>query len=75
MPLIAWPVLWILAMLTMIVAVAVAGMREKKSRAKSVSQSMQPMQVGADATAPVDGGDGFGDSFGATDGFGDDPFK
>ena len=75
MPLIAWPVLWILAMLTMIVATIVAGSREKKTRVKAASQSMQPMQMGQEAVAPVDGGDGFGDSFGATDGFGDDPFK
>jgi hypothetical protein len=75
MPIIVWPVLWILAMLTMILAVAIAGMREKKSRAKAASQSMQPMQMGQEAVAPVDGNDGFGDSFGTTDNFGDDPFK
>lgn len=73
MPLIAWPVLWILAMLTMIVATVVVGLREKKSRAKAAAQSM-PMQMSQDA-APVGAGDGFGDSFGAPDSFGDDPFK
>ncbi len=76
MPPIAWTVLWILAMLSMIVATIIAGVREKKTRVKAASQSMQPMQMGQDTAAgPVDGGDGFGDSFGAADGFGDDPFK
>ena len=62
-------------MLALIVATIVAGAREKKTRVKAASQSMQPMQMGQEVGAPVDGGDGFGDSFGTTDGFGDDPFK
>ena len=73
--LILWPVLWILAMVALIVATAIAGAREKKTRVKAAAQSL-PMQMGQESAAPLDGGDGFGDSFGATDaGFGDDPFK
>lgn len=75
MPLIVWPVLWILAMLTMIVATIIAGVREKKTRVKAAAQSMQPMQMGQEAAASMDGGDGFGDNFETTDNFGDDPFK
>jgi hypothetical protein len=71
MPIIIWPVLWILAMLTMILATIIAGAREKKTRVKPASQTMQPVQMGQDADAPIDGGDGFG----AVEGFGDDPFK
>lgn len=68
MPPIVWPVLWILAMLAMIVATVIVSAREKKSRVKSAPQ---PVPMGQDSVAPVDGGEGFG----ATDGFGDDPFK
>jgi hypothetical protein len=69
-------VLWILAMVTLIMATVIAGAKEKKARVKATPQSMQPMQMGQDPSMPVAGGDGFGDSFGAADGgFGDDPFK
>jgi hypothetical protein len=71
MPIIIWPVLWILAMLALIIATIVASTREKKTRVKAAPQSMQPVQMGQEAVAPLDGGD----SFGATDGFEDDPFK
>lgn len=71
MPPIVWPVLWILAMFALIMATAIASLREKKSRAKSAPQPMQPMPAVQDAAVPLDGGDGFG----ASDGFGDDPFK
>lgn len=75
--LILWPILWILAMIVLIVATIVAGVREKKTRVKAASQGMQPtLQMGQDGEALAAGGDGFGDDFGATDaGFGDDPFK
>ncbi len=75
MPPIIWPVLWILAMLTLILVTIIAGVREKKARVKTASQSMQPIQMGQESVAPLSGDDGFGDSFGTADGFGDDPFK
>ena len=74
--LIIWPSLWIFAMLVLIMATAVAGMREKKARAKAAPQGMQPIPMSDEAIAPMDGNaDGFGDSFGNNDAFGEDPFK
>jgi hypothetical protein len=75
MPIILWPVLWILAMVALIAATTIAAAREKKTRVKAASQAI-PMQMAQESATPLDGGEGFGDSFGATDaGFGDDPFK
>jgi len=70
--LLLWPILWILAMIVLIMATVIAGMREKKARAKAAPQGMQPMQMGQDEAVSLDGDV---DSFGATDSFGDDPFK
>ena len=75
MPIILWPVLWILAMVVLLLATVIAAVREKKTRVRAAPQAMQ-MQMSQESVAPLDGGDGFGESVGATDGgFGDDPFK
>lgn len=74
--LIVWPILWILAMIVLIMATVIAGVREKKARAKAAPQGMMPMQMAQDQAVPLDGNvDSFDDGFGATDSFGDDPFK
>ncbi len=73
--LIMWPILWIVAMVVLTIATIIAGVREKKARAKAAPQGMQPMPVTQDEVTPLDGGDGFGDSFGNDASFGDDPFK
>ncbi len=73
---IVWSSLWILAMLVLTIATIIAGVREKKARVKAAPQGMQPMPMAQDDVAPLDGNaDGFGDSFGSNDNFGDDPFK
>ncbi len=76
---IIWPILWILAMLSLIVATVVAAMREKKTRAKTAQQFAAPVQsmdMQADMSA-AEGGQP-ADMFGAAEGdfaaF-DDPFK
>ncbi len=76
---IIWPILWILAMLSLIVATVVAAMREKKARAKSANKygaASKPMQLQPDGT-DADGSQP-ADMFGAPEGdfaaF-DDPFK
>ncbi len=71
-----WPILWILAMVVLIMATIIAGMREKKVRAKTAPQGMQPMQMGQDDAVSLDGNvDSFDDGFGNADSLGDDPFK
>jgi hypothetical protein len=76
MPHIVWPILWIIAMLSLVIVTLVAALREKKSRAQAASQYAAPampmdMQAAADDGQPVD-------LFGAPDNnqvaF-DDPFK
>lgn len=75
MPIILWPVWWILTMVALLLATIIAAVREKNTRVKAAPQAM-PMPMGQESVAPLDGGEGFGDGFGATDGgFGDDPFK
>ncbi len=71
-----WPILWILAMVGLIMATIIAGVREKKARAKAAPQGMTPMQMNQDEAVSLDGNvDSFDDGFGATDDLGDDPFK
>jgi hypothetical protein len=76
---IIWPILWILAMLSLIVATVVVAVREKKTRAKAAKQF-------APTSIPMEPEPGVGDDMGqAVDGFGtseddafasfDDPFK
>jgi hypothetical protein len=74
MPLIFWPILWILFIVGLWVAFGVVAMKESRARAKAAKEmlaSQQAMTAAGAEMAPPDGeaGSGFDDGF--NDGFGE----
>ncbi len=62
------PYMWIAAMLGLVIATVVVGLREKKARKKAMA-GMQPQPLDPDMDAGMDpmGGDEFGDDLGSPD--------